>query len=847
MAFDLPDDWLLKIRKKLPTMENDPNTREALDRIADTFQDPVALAKLYVEPDCQSVNPADRDEQAEFDNVPRQSIISKVCSFLNGNITEKNGKNQYFVLSDAGMGKTSLLVMLQLVHFAALWPNGSTVKLLKLGRDTIKSIDQIESKRNTILLLDALDEDPTAWGRIKERLEELLSASQKCYRVIITCRTQFFPASEELENEKTGRIIIGSYQCPMIYLSLFNQKQVDAYLKQKYPAPWYDRWRNKEDSRTTKARGIIQTAETLCFRPMLLAHIDDLLEAEKETWNQYTAYEELTNAWLRREVDRLKKTKEEEGWTAEAVTTDQLRDICITIAWHLHSNGKRGISLEELTRLFPSDDAIKPQVNQDNSSVAPSSEFRYLSNEQLDELQGSEFTPLHSDRSALFSGIPDEFVSQIDGQSSPAKQWLVDLKHLNQTFELQDDTIPFERWLNSAINLYKVLPLAKRLENIRNVVLSRYAEEKSRIQNVTENSATLHNVQQLKVGSRSMLNRQADGQFRFSHYSLQEFYVVLGFLSNWAPKKQHSLRWTPQMFSFALAEVIGLHNEQMNGLKEQELFIEDMIDSAEKILDVDKKVKQLFLLLSSRAIRMSKIPWADHDKIVALKYMDRKGKLLPDIKADLSGLDLSGANLSGTNLSFADLSGANLSGTSLSGANLSFAYLSFANLSRAYLSRADLSGADLSRANLSDADLSDADLSGADLFFANLSFADLSNTDFSHAFLGEMFNPDTSIETANIHRAIFSRRSPLTDFTATQQKAGIIILEEFDLRTPEGLEIFSIIRSIRKTRPNITLPHLKDTLMEMLKFESNNSFQETMKRMLNNDTKEHQLMMAMLE
>ncbi len=78
-----------------------------------------------------------------------------------------DGRNTLFILSDAGMGKSSFLMMLKLNHVLKLWPTDTEFVLHKLGESSIDFIKGIQGRHRTVLLLDALDEDPAAWGRHK--------------------------------------------------------------------------------------------------------------------------------------------------------------------------------------------------------------------------------------------------------------------------------------------------------------------------------------------------------------------------------------------------------------------------------------------------------------------------------------------------------------------------------------------------------------------------------------------------------------------------------------------------------------------------------------------------------
>ncbi|MCP4701938.1 MAG: hypothetical protein GY862_34525 [Gammaproteobacteria bacterium] len=185
-----------------------------IDKIRGLFGDPEMLAKYYVQPDCQNHNPADYDEQETRARIVTP-VFTALNGFLAGEMQVRDGRSQMFILSDAGMGKTSLLMMLKLSWLTAFWPKNYHCELLKLGEDTLEIINEIppEKRGKTVLLLDALDEDKTAWGqdRIKQRLLELLKATVYFHRVLISCRTQFFPEEELDPFGRPGQVVLEGF------------------------------------------------------------------------------------------------------------------------------------------------------------------------------------------------------------------------------------------------------------------------------------------------------------------------------------------------------------------------------------------------------------------------------------------------------------------------------------------------------------------------------------------------------------------------------------------------------------------------------------------------------------
>jgi len=265
------------------------------------FSDPLELAKCYIEPHCQEINPADRLDDDFF--VSKEPIFKKIEDFIKMQ-TFQQGNNQLFILSDAGMGKTSFLVMFKLLSLTSFWPKGYYCHLLKLNDKSIDNIQLMENKRKTVLLLDSLDEDPCAYGRIKKRLIDILDCTKNIKKVIITCRTQFFPEIDKDPLEIPGRIRIESYLCPSKYISPFDNKQIHTYLRKRFPQKYF-LFNNK---RYKKSKLIVESMGTLKCRPMLLSFIKDLVDSTGIMLinDEYSIYQMLVESWLLREQTKTK-------------------------------------------------------------------------------------------------------------------------------------------------------------------------------------------------------------------------------------------------------------------------------------------------------------------------------------------------------------------------------------------------------------------------------------------------------------------------------------------------------------------------------------------------------------
>lgn len=317
-------DWLSKLGEIYKKRKDEKST--ITDEL---YVNPDALAPLFVEPDLQPFNPADDEgeEESEF-RTPVFNYIEKFI--LRGKKTD--GRHQLFVLGDAGMGKSSLLAMIKLGYVNNFWPSKHMCVIHKLGDRTLDRIYDIRNRDRTILLLDALDEDKSAFNRVKERIIDILKATQNFYRVIITCRTQFFPRTDDPIFWRQDRVQIGGFTYPVKYLSLFSEDQVELYLKKKF--------KNRRQD-IPKARSILEQMEDLSCRPMLLAYVDDLIDTER-VYNVYQVYHVLVNAWLDRETRK----------TVSSVQKSDLLKASVHLARWMFIKGERVASEKNIKELL---------------------------------------------------------------------------------------------------------------------------------------------------------------------------------------------------------------------------------------------------------------------------------------------------------------------------------------------------------------------------------------------------------------------------------------------------------------------------------------------------------------
>ncbi len=315
--------------------------------LKDGFGDFTPLLNYYVAPNSQHHNPADYHEDEKSRSWLKAPLHESLQAFLGGETLERDGRNQLFILADAGMGKTSALLMLKLWHLFAFWPQGYGCLLLKLGDNSLERIATQEGKANTVLLLDALDEDPLARGRIAERLKELLDASRNYRQVLITCRTQFFPPTGLDPFGEPGRVTLGGYRCPMLFLSLFDDDQVKAYLRKRFPNRWRWVFGGFADPRCAQAQNILGSMQSLRFRPLLLSYVDELLKAEGRFTDAYGIFQALIKVWLLREIGKMEQQK-----LSPVPSESELWAACRLLAVYLQCLGRRELTEAELGGLM---------------------------------------------------------------------------------------------------------------------------------------------------------------------------------------------------------------------------------------------------------------------------------------------------------------------------------------------------------------------------------------------------------------------------------------------------------------------------------------------------------------
>lgn len=261
--------------------------------------------RYYIRPNCSSVDPG---QEAEMRKV--KVTVEPLFEMIDKHLAVDSAARHLLLLADSGMGKSSFVLNYYAYNQQRPRKVRNRIAVVPLGiPNADEYIAKIEDKRNTVLFLDAFDEDTKAVEDHRQRLYDLMQSCREFKRVLLTCRTQFFPSDEEIPTE-TGIARIGPYKGGRkgvyefwkLYLSPLNDNQVEEYIRKRYSF-----WRRRE---RRAIRRIVAKIPLLSVRPMLLAYIPDIVKSEKEIRYTYDLYSAMVDAWLDREEGKLGVEKE---------------------------------------------------------------------------------------------------------------------------------------------------------------------------------------------------------------------------------------------------------------------------------------------------------------------------------------------------------------------------------------------------------------------------------------------------------------------------------------------------------------------------------------------------------
>src|SRR5581483_402622 len=132
--------------------------------------------KYYIPQYFQNITPSEGEELGKIHAAAARSKL--MPEFIKKGLLTESPIKYFIILSDTGMGKTAFLINLYKKYkqsktgFKRIKYN---IHYFPLGsKDALNRIKQVDDKKNTILLLDAFDEDIKAVYNYKNRMEEIL-------------------------------------------------------------------------------------------------------------------------------------------------------------------------------------------------------------------------------------------------------------------------------------------------------------------------------------------------------------------------------------------------------------------------------------------------------------------------------------------------------------------------------------------------------------------------------------------------------------------------------------------------------------------------------------------------
>lgn len=293
--------------------------------------------KYYINPKCSNIDPAQEEEIRQALMATRESLFDKIDYFID----HDSSKRHLLILADSGTGKTSFMLNYYAYNLRRRGRKSQNLFLVHLGlKDADNQIQEHKDKNETIIFLDALDEDTKAIEDHRKRIVDLMEICRDFKRVIITCRTQFFPNDEEMPVE-TGIARLGPrkagekgiYEFWKLYLSPFDDRDINLYLQKRFPF-----WRFRD---RTKAVELAYRIKSLSARPMLLAHIPDVIDSEASITLSYQLYQLMIDAWLERES----------SWVCKSDLREYSERLAVNLYVNRETRGMERVPFNDLEEL----------------------------------------------------------------------------------------------------------------------------------------------------------------------------------------------------------------------------------------------------------------------------------------------------------------------------------------------------------------------------------------------------------------------------------------------------------------------------------------------------------------
>lgn len=425
--------------------------------------------KLYIDTWLQESPPNEHEEPSQAQSIDLRTRTNAITHFIKNVLRENNDHSPYYcILGGSGMGKSTFVVNLvwRYINKHTVKNLPYPIKLINCGdiNPLTDYINKTDNKEQTILILDALDENKEAIDNYDVFIKELLNSIIVFRIVIITCRTQFFEKYEDELNVISEQTHDPSSKLPKrfkkYYVSPFYSDEISYYLKKKYLFKC-------KFSAYKKANNIVNKCNKLMARPLLLSYIDDLLNSDISKFDYSVAriYEIIIDKWLEREANYVTGTNK--GNKKNEEYKKKLLDFSNEIALCLAKPTFEKSEFNDIINRYKEEKSIKKgylkgrsllnRNSSDDYKFAHKSFMEYLVAKQMVERNGAielesidclsnDMIP-HFLSSIIFNNQPFFEINisfgNVFSYSYDLNEWLASLVLLSRALNLKSRNLPF--------------------------------------------------------------------------------------------------------------------------------------------------------------------------------------------------------------------------------------------------------------------------------------------------------------------------------------------------------------------------------------------------------------------
>jgi uncharacterized protein YjbI with pentapeptide repeats len=605
--------------------------------------------------------------------------------------------------------------------------NKYNIELFPLNdTETTRKIRDINKKNKTVLLLDALDEDPQIHQNFSYRLKEIIERTEGFYKVIITCNPQLFQMKIA---KNSNRILYHSKEYDptnliktvfqMIQILPFTDEQIFSYIKKKY--------KNTDPVKFQRSQQIIKSLPKLFSKPIMFHYIDILVQKDITVKYSYEIFKEFVYLFL-----------DQEGKNIKGITRNTLKACYKVIAFAMYNKkneqGSDYMSKREIQALGKkyNIDIFDICCNHKGLLKHSNDFYTFIHLSIMEYLVAESILSGHfPDKKARLSKQIFLFLYEMIEKESPFKKnvppkpglfrylWSagIDMKSLN----LQNANLAGTNFSDLNIDglnlngsdlqgaefyLTTIKDTNFTKANLNDVTFRRTKIKNVNMSKCTFNSAKFNNCKVIKSV--------------FYHATLSESFVSSSDFteSEFANADMSSIKIRDSIFKKSNLQYTDLQNCDINKSEFQRCVF-----TKSKFLNA----KLFNVILNGCLVNECDLAGA------SLSNSDLKYSVFNS--SNLKNCKLNSSDLSGADLNFVNLQNSNLESSILNGADLSKSDLSKANLSKVSMNRANLRGCVMPGINFTDTLLNGISLNGVNLYGANFSNADLREADLRDADL----------------------------------------------------------------------------------------------------------------